>query len=57
MEGYVVVAKKSDGSVEIYGISPGEPWRDKAAAEAMVPSKQLEPDWECAVQAVQGIPE
>jgi hypothetical protein len=59
MEGFVVVAKKPDGSIEIFGISEGEPYRDKAGPEAVAadPSERLEPGWECTVQQVQGIPE
>ncbi len=60
-EGYVIVAKKPDGSVFIYGQTSTELFPTRESAEAFtrepLQGERLESEWECTVHALNGLPE
>jgi hypothetical protein len=59
MEGYVVVARRPDGTVGVYGSGEGIPFgsREAAVSVAADPAKHLESGWECTVHPLNGLPE
>lgn len=59
VERFVVVAQDQNGNTTVYGQSEGEPWTDKAHAEAAAsdPVETLEPGTTTVACRLEGWPE